>query len=385
MRGSEKNCKALNIYSFIAKIDYKLRPLASALPPSASISFYSAVRREFIKRFARRKNVAKYSPPPESMKKLWGIEFAGPLFNAAGMFKYGDGYELCAAQGAGAFLAGTTTPSPRKGNHKFGILHPFAPYPKSGAASNWMGLPNPGADYIAKKLSKIEKIPGVPVGISVSADPEDEGKRAVENLVASMKMFEDAGADFIEMNESCPNAPRDSFRGAIGGQDAGLAGRLERVAETFLKRRKKRTPVVVKFSNDIEEGLLSKLIELLIHLNFDGINIGNTSTKYEIIADQIDSGDRDAFDFFSKTFGGGVSGVPLKYVSLQKAAFAAKYVEMKEPKNEFRVIRTGGIDSASDLLDSTKAGVAMNQWYTGYFSSFARCGDSLYKDAYGDI
>jgi len=53
---------------------------------------------------------------------LWGIKFRQPLFNAAGMFKTGDGYKLAVAQGAGAFLAGTSTQNSRKGNIKMGSV-----------------------------------------------------------------------------------------------------------------------------------------------------------------------------------------------------------------------------------------------------------------------
>jgi hypothetical protein len=48
--------------------------------------------------------------------------------------------EVAARQGAGGWLAGSTTARPRAGN----AGTPFVPYPRSGAASNWLGLPNPG-------------------------------------------------------------------------------------------------------------------------------------------------------------------------------------------------------------------------------------------------
>lgn len=44
---------------------------------------------------------------------MWGIKFRNSLYNSAGMFKNGEGYDLVSKIGAGAYLGGTSTHNPR--------------------------------------------------------------------------------------------------------------------------------------------------------------------------------------------------------------------------------------------------------------------------------
>jgi dihydroorotate dehydrogenase len=148
-------------------------------------------------------------PPPTAARVLWGIRFRAPLLNAAGMFKHGEGYELAYRQGAGAYLAGTTTARPRLGNVRRGIAQPFVPYPRSRAASNWLGLPNPGHRAVAARIAQLPRYEGFPIGASVALDPGDDSAAALERLVEGMSRYADAGVDFFELNESCPNTGED--------------------------------------------------------------------------------------------------------------------------------------------------------------------------------
>ena len=87
----------------------------------------------------------------------------------------------------------------------------------------------------------------------------------------------------------------------------------------------------------------------------------------------------------TRAFGGGLSGRPLKQASLRLAAGAAEHLRRQPPGREFHVVRTGGIETAQDLGRSAAAGVALNQWYTGYFEAFARDGHRLYRRLYREI
>jgi len=46
------------------------------------------------------------------------------------------------------------------------------------------------------------------------------------------------------------------------------------------------------------------------------------------------------------------------------------------------VIRTGGIESVEDILDSH---ADLNQWFTGYFQAFGFDGHRLYQTLYDDL
>ena len=135
---------ARRVHERLASWERRFRPLLSAIPPWLAVRLYSAARRRFLAALAAAPPERAVDPPVRQ-RQLWGLRFRGPLFNAAGMFKRGEGYELASRQGAAAYLAGTSTARARNGNTYRGTDWPFAPYPRSAAASNWLGLPNPPA------------------------------------------------------------------------------------------------------------------------------------------------------------------------------------------------------------------------------------------------
>ncbi|MFC2130243.1 hypothetical protein ACFLSQ_02295 [Bacteroidota bacterium] len=366
----------------IAKTEGKLRSHLMKLNPGIVSFIYSSGRKYFINILAKETPIKEYIPPQEKQRICWNLKFNCPLFNAAGMFKNGEAYHTVAAQGAGAYLAGTTTSGLRSGNIKSGIRHPFMPYPASGAASNWMGLPNQGHAIVAKRLSSINKKEGCPVGISVSINPEANPKEGLNDLMEGLFLYEKANVDFIELNESCPNVIHEHGINDENGLDKNLVQRLETISELFLRKRKRNLPVLLKLSNDTNVELLPKLLDIMLDLSYDGFNLGNTSTDYLYFRDCIDETDRKNYDFFIDRFGGGLSGRLLKERSLELSSVAAKYLTNKYINREFHIIRTGGIENAEDVLYSDNSGVSLNQWFTGYFEGFARFGHLLYKKIY---
>jgi len=370
----------LNLIETLARLDDHLRKHILKLPSILPIYFYSNGRKLFLKLLENNLNFPVVLVPEHLKQKLWGIEFRSPIFNAAGMFKAGYGYEMVARQGAGAFLAGTTTSKKRKGNKKNGVLHPFMPYPTSGAASNWMGLPNESHAVVASRLAKIVKKAGCPVGASIAADSGLSDNEILTGILEGLELYDNANVDFIELNESCPNVQR--HRSSRSFIDSDITARLVFISEKFLKKRVRNLPVIVKFSNDIDTESIPALIDLLVDLQFDGINIGNTSTKYDYYRTKISHTDIKNFDYFTKNFGGGLSGAILRENSLEKSKFVAEYIQKKNLQREFHVIRTGGISTPIDIIETQKNLVPLCQWFTTYFDNFAKFGYSVYSELY---
>ncbi len=361
----------------LAGFEAKLRPLLTRLPPALAVAAYSLGRRRFLATFARRPPVRARAPRGLE-RTLWGLRFRAPITNAAGMFKNGEGYEVVARQGAGGYLAGTTTHRPRSGNRRRGVAQPFAPYPRSGAASNWLGLPNVGHRRAARRLERVERRPDCPLGASAAAcpDPEIAAEEKLEQLVAGLEHYQATGVDFLEINESCPNTAE-----APGGL-AEMRGRLGYVAERFFARRRRFMPVVVKLSCDTAPEDVPRIVAALVELGYDGVNFGNTSTAYSRHRKSIHPAEVGLFDDFTRTFGGGVSGRPLKQDSLRLVKAAAAYLEAHPPGREFHVVRTGGIEDADDLRESLAVGASLCQWFSGYFEAFARDGGGVYEKLY---
>ncbi len=365
----------------LVKSEHKLRKYFYKFKPEHLARIYSLGRKFFVAQLVHENAFEKFHVPEELNLKLWDITFANPLFNAAGMFKKGEGYRLAVNQGAGAYLAGTTTSLPRSGNRKNSVIHPFIPYPYSSSASNWMGLPNESHEIIARRLYQIDKSPKCPIGASIALDAELDEKSALEGLLSGFNLYDRARVDFIELNESCPNVSHHDSDISNPLDDA-LIRRLEIVSKQFLKKRNRNLPVIVKFSNDIEPDSIPALIDVLIDNGFDGINLGNTSTQYSKFEPTIDRRDKHFYEYFTSTFGGGLSGSILKENSYRIASIAAAYIKEKNLKKEFHVIRTGGVSDIHDIKDSKQAGIPLNQWFSGYFESFAKYGHDLYKEIF---
>ncbi|HLF54135.1 MAG TPA: hypothetical protein VI612_00250 [Candidatus Nanoarchaeia archaeon] len=356
--------------STTAKLEARLRQLITRwLPPHTVVQLYSKGRVNFLKRLVGERQEEPYVPPRNLERKLWGIPFRAPIMNAAGMFKNGEGYDFVASIGAGGYIGGTTTSNPRPGNEKNGIRTPFTPLPRSHAALNWLGLPNEGHETVSQRYKGINRVWGCPIVHSVMKSPDLNGTEALEALVKGMQLYRQMGVDVIELNESCPNTHK---------QDNDTQQRLQYIMENFKEGRK--VPLVVKFSNDTPISQVPQIMDMLFELGFDGINFGNTSTKYATLRDSVDPHERALFDFFTGTFGGGFSGQPLKQRSLLLCYAAIQYIKQGRPSQEFHVWRTGGIETAKDIKESDEIGVSMNQWFTGFFEMFAKHGLDVYRE-----
>lgn len=359
----------------IAKIDKSFRTYLVENFPYLSCFVYTYGRKFFLKKLVS-ENPKQVEIDSQLKTTLWDIQFKSPLFNAAGMFKNGDGYHLACLQSAGAFLAGTVTPKPKIGNIKKGIKHPFLPYPNSLSSSNWMGLPNPGFKIVIQKLNKITKVKDVPIGLSLAADGTSLPE--LEVLCEVLAETENSIVDFVELNESCPNVEHSEIN--YSKLDENLIKRLEYVSDRFLKKRKRNLPLILKLSTDFDPKFVPELIDNLIEMQFDGINFGNTSTDYKSLKHHIHPLEQDSFDFFVNTFGGGISGRPLQNKSYALTQVAAEYLKQKNPSREFHIIRTGGIFELQDIQASQQIGVSLFQWFTGYFENFAKFGHKLYQN-----
>lgn len=371
----------------LARWEEVFRPVVVLLPPPMAVSVYSWGRRRFLEALtAQRPETVEV--PAGLAARLWGIDFRSPLGNAAGMFKNGEGYGLVAAQGAGFYLAGTTTASPRDGNRKDDHVQPFAPYPRSGAATNWLGLPNPGDVEVAKRLAAERRVAGCPLGVSLAAPPEltrdEDLEPAITALTRGLETYERAGVDFFEINESCPNTGAEA---CAGERDPGLAGLGRRLAalRRLYPRREKGRPLVIKLSCDTAPEQVPAILDLLFEHAIDGVNFGNTSIDYARHRAAIATPEQRLFDYFTSSFGGGVSGRPLKADSLRLASAAVEHRERARPGHEFHVVRTGGVESAADVRRSLDAGVSLVEWYSGYFEAFAAHGHRLYADLYAAL
>lgn len=362
----------------LTKIENKFRPVIVSelgpIIPKTVIRAYSFGRKYFLEKYKEEPLPPPYIPPKQLERVLWGLTFRSPLMNAAGMFKNWElrNYERACCEGAGGFWNGTGTSDERAGNQINGIWHPFLSYPKSGAASNTLGLPNDGDKTNSHRINEIKGKHKIPIFQSLALSPSLREGEKFSELVKSMRLYESAGVDGIEQNESCPNTREKSSY-------EELEKRTKYMDEAFLRRRQRNLPVIFKLSTDTNPDDIPFILDLLFSHGYNGINLGNSSTNYGALRHFIDTSERKMFDYFTANFKGGITGRPLKEKSLALCARAAEYLKEGPPTQEFHVIRTGGIESHVDLIESDRAGVSLNQWFTGYWENFDMFGENVYK------
>ncbi len=342
------------------------------LPFPLVLALHSWGRPLLWKHLSRHVPAVPFDPPPHAERRYWGLRFRCPVFNAAGLFKYGEGYELAYRQGAGAYLLGTITALSRRGRTAFGIRHPFMSFPRTRAALNVLGLPNAGHRAAAAWIRTLPRYTAFPLGISVALDPELNPSEALQLLLEGLRLYSDAGADFIEINESCPNIPHDPSWHA-------LQHRLRWIADHFLVHRSRPLPVLVKVSVDTPAESLLRLLELLLELGYDGMTIGNTSTAYEALMPAFASSELRHYAAFWRRLGGGVSGAPLAKRRQQLLQLAAQWLAQHRRDREFHLLAVGGIMSPTDLQEALATGASLVQWYTGYIHALAHYGDDVYR------
>ena len=57
---------------------------------------------------------------------------------------------------------------------------------------------------------------------------------------------------------------------------------------------------------------------------------------------------------------------------------AYEHLEKRCPKQEFHIIRTGGVETRKDVVESLEAGASLVQWLTGYMEAYRKHGDDVY-------
>lgn len=352
-----------------ARLEHRLRPFVAKLSPGVQTQIFSFGRRRFLELLAQ-ESVPNYEPRKSLERTLWGVSYQGPLMWGAGVDKAGKLYHVSANQGAAAHMVGTTTSEPWSGNVVDGIRNPFVPLSASGNALNFLGLPNEGHAVVAGRVLGYRKRKGCPVWASVMETPDKnlsyEKKR--DGVLAGFRAYEAARVHVIERNKSCPNTAH---------AQGDFKRDLQYESERFV--RESAVPVGVKLSVDTRVEDVPAVLNVLFELGYKYVNFGNSSTDYSRAWSGLSAGEKEVFGFFTRRFGGGFTGRALKDKSLELCARAVEYVKAGPPGYEFHVVRTGGIESGKDLVESDQAGVSMNQWVTGYWDCFGKYGHRVYQ------
>jgi len=365
----------------LARFDAKVRPFfAAVLPHSIFVWIYSSSRPLFLSLMARGGNSSVMNFP--SPRSALGLRFRSDLGNSAGLDKDGTLLDFNFDLGAGFAVVGTVLSAPHTGNlfPMWGGLvdcNAWTPLPFSGGALNSLGLPAHGVDVAVRNIAEfrhrrgitpqghesanLENLECFPIGVSIMGHPKQEGQEKLDGVLECVRKAIPV-ADFIEINESCPNVKH-------GGDSCGLAARLAGVTKLRDDMRKstgRYVSILVKLG---DLGDADATVQLLAKHGIDGIVLLNTQRDYD--AFDLPALDKSLLDHYTNTYGGGLSGPPIKERSMKQAAAATAAVQKQGLQNRFVVVHVGGISDAGDVQRSRNTGAELRQWYTGMVNALA--------------
>ncbi len=338
-----------------------LRPwLFRLFPTQLLTALYSLNRKRGLQWLAayREKAVEAFYPV-----SLGPLTFRNDLGNAAGLDKDGALLEFNYLLGAGFGLVGTVLPQSHTGNllQAYGqTFNPWLPLPASHASLNSLGLPHPGPAKVRENIQRFrERYPNIDflIGVSVMGHPLQQGQEQLDQLMTCLESVAPY-ADFIEMNESCPNVSHSS---------EGIEARIQEALKQL------SIPLFIKMA-DVGDPTLT--VQFFTDLGVSGLVGLNTQKNYTQLAPL--NSDRKHFQQYTRNFQGGVGGELIKEHSFQQIQSLQQ--ERDRQNSSLQLIHVGGLRTPEDIQRSRQY-TPLRQWYTGFMENLGtRNWSRLYVD-----
>ena len=265
---------------------------------------------------------------PSLHLKVAGILFPSPVGLAAGFDKNAEVPDAMLGLGFGFVEVGTVTPMPQAGNPKPRLFRLV----EDDGVINRLGFNNEGHAAALERLSKRARRGIVGVNIGANKDATDR----IADYVAGVRVMSGV-ADYITINISSPNTP-----GLRGLQDKAA---LDELLDAVMAVR--TGPMFLKVAPDLDTQAIDDVAAVTIERGIDALIVGNTTISRPSLASRW------------RGVAGGLSGVPLKSLSMEKLKAFRAATGGKMP-----LIAAGGIDSADEAYARIRAGASLVQIYS---------------------
>lgn len=250
---------------------------------------------------------------------LPGINLKVPTILSSGILGTSPRFFKSISDDVGAVTTKSVGPEPRVGNPNPTVV------PLGFGLLNSMGLPNPGIDHFFHVVGEAKGMLSIPLIVSVFGEGED-GYRYVASRA------EEAGADAVELNLSCPHERRIS----MFSESAEAAGRIVAAVADSIS-----IPVFAKLSPNVAN--IGEIASACEEAGASGISAVNT-----LRAMKIDLELRRPV-FASKY--GGLSGPALHPLAVR--CIYEIYEEVSIP-----IIGMGGVTNWEDAVELVLAGAS---------------------------
>ncbi|HEX4268490.1 MAG TPA: dihydroorotate dehydrogenase [Steroidobacteraceae bacterium] len=262
---------------------------------------------------------------PSSLRlKFCGLEFASPIVLLSGCVGFGEEYTRIQGfsnRDAGALVLKGTTLSSRLGNP------PHRVYETTAGMLNAIGLQNPGAEHVVRRILPALDFTETRFIANVSGS-------TVEEYAKVTRLFDQSPIDAIEINISCPNVKEG---GVAFGNYPDMSAQVVAAC-----RRVTSKPLITKLSpnqTDIRENA-----RRCIEAGTDALSVINT-----MMGMAIDARTRRPI---IGNIQGGLSGPAIKPIALLKVH---QVHEVAKPHG-IPIIGQGGITTATDAVEFLIAG-----------------------------
>jgi dihydroorotate dehydrogenase len=277
---------------------------------------------------------------PRLETEVAGLPFANPIGLAAGYDKSARAVPFLACAGVGFVEIGSVSAEPSAGNPKPRLFR----LPRDQAIIVNYGLPNDGADVVARRLAPLRL--DVPLGVNIvktnrlRAEPDDT---IIDDYVRSVRRFHDH-ADYLNLNLSCPNTEmgRDFF--AIRGNTRRLMDALSDLPI--------RCPVFLKVSPLGGDAAIDRLLDEVRDATFVAGFMFN-----------LPPGKPDGL----RTPRATLDAMPGTATGRPVAAFLRDRIRRlfeRMDTQRYRLIGAGGVFSADDAYRIIRLGASLVQVYT---------------------
>ena len=275
---------------------------------------------------------------PERPVSAFGLTFKNPIGLAAGYDKDGLAVRGLAGLGFGHIEVGTVTPLPQPGNTRPRIFRLV----EDQAVINRMGFPGRGAKFVARKLAANQRPSKIILGVNLGKNKDTPLEEAARDYISLISTFSPL-ADYLTINISSPNTI--GLRRLQGRQM--LSDLLGTIAQ-FRLSLPQQIPLLVKLAPDLDQAELEDALDVILATGMDGIVATNTTLS------------RPGTSSPRAEESGGLSGAPLKALSLEMLKRIVKIVDGRIP-----VVSAGGVMTPDDLKQRLQAGAVLVQVYTG--------------------
>jgi dihydroorotate dehydrogenase len=271
------------------------------------------------------------APDPMLSVTIAGLTFPNPVGLAAGFDKDAEVFRQMLGFGFGFVEVGTLTPRPQAGNPKPRLFR----LAKDEAVINRMGFNNQGQAVAAARLEGRDRQAGI-VGINIGAN-KDSSDRVADYAAGVRAML--GFADYLTVNISSPNTP-----GLRALQDKGA---LDALLEAVMHVRGAGPPLFLKVAPDLEAADVDDIARVALDRGIDALIVANTTISRPVLASP------------HREEAGGLSGVPLKALALQRLRDFRSATGGALP-----LIAAGGISSGADAYGRIRAGASLVQLYS---------------------